>query len=426
MSKTKSQTKPHRTTSTFAYALLAIPLAIIGTPIYIYLPTYYGTTLDLSLGMVGLVLFLSRLGDVLSDPIVGYFNDKALQHFGSNKILLIVGITILSFSFYALIHPPLSYTLLWLFMETTLLYFSWSLITIPYLSWVPQLTSDSYQLTKINAYREFLSIIGILLALLFPVIFKVDAFPFETLELLFGLFVFLIVPLLFLVLWRVRPNYPKTTKSYRFNDIVQLYKNHPSLRRLQFAYFINTLANALPASLFLLYVNLVLREKEQTGLSLLIYFIAGVIALPFWTKLSKSIGKKQTWIYSMSLASSAFIFVPLLNEGDLIYFLIITIISGFSVAADMTFPTSLQNDHIHQLHDHSSHMTGMLFSIWTTVTKLAFAVAIGLGFMLLEAVHFDPQQPNENGLLMLALLYGLFPVIFKVLAIFLIKNNKTL
>lgn len=425
MSKTKLQTnlKP---TSTFSYALLAIPLAIIGTPIYIYLPTYYGSTLGLSLGMVGLVLFLSRLGDVLSDPIVGYFNDKALQYLDSNKSLLIVGLAILGLSFYALIHPPLSHTLLWLFVGTTLLYFGWSLITIPYLSWVPQLTSDSYQLTKINAYREFLSIVGILLALLFPVIFDVDALPFETLELLFRLFIFLIVPLLFLVLWKVHPNYPKITKSYRFNDIIKLYKNYPTLRNLQFAYFVNTLANALPASLFLLYVDLVLGEKTQTGLLLLVYFIAGVIALPFWTKLSKSIGKKQTWIYSMSLASSAFIFVPFLNEGDFIYFLIITVVSGFSVAADMTFPTSLQNDSIHELHDNSSHMTGMLFGIWTTVTKLAFAVAIGLGFMLLEAVHFDPQLPNENGLAMLALLYGLFPVIFKVLAIIIMKSNKTL
>lgn len=419
MSKTESQTKTN-----FIYGLLAIPLAIIGTPIYIYLPTYYTTTVGLSIGAVGAILFLSRLGDVISDPIVGYLNDKALKYFNSNKLLLIFGLLILALSFYGLIHPPESYTLLWLFLGTTFLYFGWSLITIPYLSWVPQLTKESYQLTKINAYREFLSIIGILLALLFPVIFKVDALPFETLELLFQLFMILILPLLILALWQIKPNYPKVTKHYSFQEIVNVYKNFPYLRRLQFAYFINTLANALPATLFLLYVSLVLGEAEQTGVLLLVYFVAGILALPLWTKLSKKIGKKKTWLYSMSLASLAFVFVPFLEEGDFVYFLIITIISGFSVAADMTFPTSIQNDTVHELGETSEHMTGMLFSIWTTVTKLAFAVAIGLSFILLELVSFDANNPNENGLLMLALLYGLFPVLFKILAIVVMQKSR--
>jgi len=418
MSKTESQTKTN-----LIYGLLAIPLAIIGTPIYIYLPTYYSTTVGLSIGAVGAVLFLSRLGDVISDPIVGYLNDKALKHFNSNKLLLIFGLFILALSFYGLIHPPESYTLLWLFLGTTFLYFGWSLITIPYLSWVPQLTNDSYQLTKLNAYREFLSIIGILLALLFPVIFAVDALPFETLELLFTLFMVLIVPLTLLALWQVKPKYPKVAKPYSFTEVVNVYKNFPYLRHLQFAYFINTLANALPATLFLLFVSLVLGEAEQTGLLLLVYFVAGILALPMWTKVSKRIGKKQTWIYSMALASLAFVFVPFLEKGDFIYFLIITIISGFSVAADMTFPTSIQNDTVHELGETSEHMTGMLFSIWTTVTKLAFAVAIGLGFALLEMVNFDTNNPSENGLLILALLYGFFPVVFKVLAIFVMQKK---
>ncbi|HHH55438.1 MAG TPA: MFS transporter, partial [Bacteroidetes bacterium] len=85
---------------------------------------------------------------------------------------------------------------------------------------------------------------------------------------------------------------------------------------------------------------------------------------------------------------------------------------------------SIQNDTVHELGENSEHMTGMLFSIWTTVTKLAFAVAIGLSFILLELVSFDANNPNETGLLMLALLYGLFPVVFKGLAIVMMLPTK--
>jgi len=65
----------------------------------------------------------------------------------------------------------------------------------------------------------------------------------------------------------------------------------------------------------------------------------------------------------------------------------------------------------------------MLFSIWTTVTKLAFAVAIGLSFILLDLVEFDANNPNDSGLLMLALLYGLFPVVFKGVAILVMRRG---
>lgn len=58
------------------------------------------------------------------------------------------------------------------------------------------------------------------------------------------------------------------------------------------------------------------------------------------------------------------------------------------------------------------------------MTKLAFAVAIGLSFILLDLVEFDANNPNDSGLLMLALLYGLFPVVFKGVAILVMRREK--
>ncbi|WP_309500143.1 MFS transporter [Sulfurovum sp.] len=75
---------------------------------------------------------------------------------------------------------------------------------------------------------------------------------------------------------------------------------------MQAAFLLNSLANALPATLFLFYVQLVLQEPSNTGPLLLLFFISGILGLPFWTMLAKKIGKRKTWQASMVLASAAF------------------------------------------------------------------------------------------------------------------------
>ncbi|WP_298219848.1 MFS transporter, partial [Halothiobacillus sp.] len=48
-----------------AYGATGLPLAIMGIPLYVYLPPFYAQQLGLGLGAVGLALMISRLWDVI-------------------------------------------------------------------------------------------------------------------------------------------------------------------------------------------------------------------------------------------------------------------------------------------------------------------------------------------------------------------------
>ena len=62
--------------------------------------------------------------------------------------------------------------------------------------------------------------------------------------------------------------------------------------------------------------------------------------------------------------------------------------------------------------------TGFYFAIWNMATKLAVALAVGIGFPLLDVFGFLPKGDNAPlALLALAALYGLFPVLFKLGAV---------
>ncbi len=186
------------------------------------------------------------------------------------------------------------------------------------------------------------------------------------------------------------------------------------------AFFTNSLANALPATLFLFFVSLVLQTPEQTGAFLLLYFVSGLVALPVWLYLAKIWGKKRIWIVSMVLASVAFGFVPLLESGDGLYFMIITLVSGFSLGADMALPAAIQADIAQRLEGNGQRLTGVLFGFWAMLTKLSLAFAVGISFGLLGLIGFDPDLPTSSSLSLLSLLYGMAPVLFKGAAIYFI------
>ena len=58
------------------------------------------------------------------------------------------------------------------------------------------------------------------------------------------------------------------------------------------------------------------------------------------------------------------------------------------------------------------------------LTKFALALAVGIGFVILGAVGFDPNAPTPMALSTLALLYGGAPVFFKMIAFWIMKGYR--
>jgi len=399
------------------YSLLAIPLAIIGLPLYIYLPTFYVKDVGIDVAVVGALLFVARLTDIFTDPFFGYLSDKSVERFSSRKPVMVVGSFILIVSFYALVNPDLDYPKSWLFCFSVLVYIGWSMINIPYLTWSSELTSDYDDKTILNSSREFFAIIGVLIALIVPYLYKVSENAQETLSILFISFLLFFVPFFVLGMQKIIINTTVTRSRFSFARIVRVYKNIPDLKFLQIGYFFNNLANALPATLFLLFIELVIEEKELSGFVLILYFLAGVVALPFWYRLANIIGKKKAWIFSILLAVSAFVFVPFLEAGDLTAFIIISLVSGLSLGADMALPTSIQSDVVQKTQFFDLSISGLLFGIWTMITKFTLALAVALSFIVLGFFDFEASEPTASSLFVLSFLYGLVPVFLKIISL---------
>jgi len=402
------------------YALPAMPLALLGLPLYVYLPTFYAQDIGLGIFGVGIVLLVARLFDMLLDPVIGYWSDR----YFSRKALMFTGMLFLLFGFYYLTHPAEDANYLWLLSFSLLVYFGWSLLSIPYYAFGADLGESYEQNTHYASFRELFNIMGVLLALLIPYIYGVAENPSESLLLMNSVIFILLPVMLFVFFTKVDSKILKNNLQSFMEAYLHFTQELKNSKYLFGAFFLNSFANAVPATLFLLYVELVIGAKEQAGLLLLIYFFAGIFALVFWNYLARKTSKKTAWIFSMLNAIVFFSFVPFLGEGDFTYFLLITIFSGMSLGADMALPASMQADVAQNSANSSSELGGTLFGFFAMLTKLSLAFGVGVSFGILGFFDFIPINPNESSLLVLTLLYGILPIILKIAAIIILLRYK--
>jgi Na+/melibiose symporter-like transporter len=206
-------------------------------------------------------------------------------------------------------------------------------------------------------------------------------------------------------------------------SIRTLIDNKPFLRLLS-AWFINGIANGIPAVLFFLYLENILGTTEsQRAIYITLYFGSTVLAMPFWLHLSKLVGKHKIWCWAMSIAIVTFVSVIFIPEGSFIYFGIICIITGMCLGADLSLPPAIQADVVdYDTLKFRKQRAGLLFSLWGMSTKLALAISVGFAFPTLEILGFNAGDPTEQGKIALILIYALVPVILKVIAVVIIWN----
>ena len=410
-----------RTLILAAYGAPALPLAALTLPVYIFLPTFYAETLGLGLASVGLALLMARLWDVVTDPLVGYLSDRTRTAIGRRRPWVIAGAPLVLTAVWFLLVPGEGVGLAYLLGWSLALYLGWTMMILPLSAWGAELSPDYNERSRIAAFREGFILTGALCALGLPAVlgYAGSAEIGSALEAI-ALFVVVLLPPAMVALLALTPE-PKPTAwhSRGLRGGWAVIRDNRPFRRLISAYLLNGVANGLPATLFLLFVDHVLERPEQAGLLLAVYFASGVVAIPLWLRLSYRYGKHKVWCGAMIWACANFIWVPLLGPGDLPWFIAICVLTGVALGADLVLPSSMQADVVDlDTVESGQQRTGLFFAMWGMVTKLALAVAVGLAFPILDAVGFEEGgEKDATSLLALAMLYGLLPVILKAAAI---------
>lgn len=403
------------------YGLPALALAVPTLPAHVLVPTFYAQSLGLGLTATGIAIFAARAIDVFADPLVGYASDRV----GRRKPFIGIGAIIAAIALLAVFSPPGGVGAIYLGLWYALLYIGWSLVMVPYTAWGAELSGDYSERSRIASWREGLGLVGIAIAASLPAILQEIGWPLSGAMMGTALVAICLgIPTLFLLLRYVPEPARMVQAPLPWRQSWQAIGSNSPFRRLLAAWFINGVANGLPAGLFPLFITLTLgADERQLGIVLLVYFAAALISLPVWLWLLRRVDKHRLWCGAMLAAIFAFLAVPLLPFGSVAAFTGICVITGFALGADLALPPALQADvvDLDRLH-HGAERAGLFFALSSMSAKLSATLAVGVAFPVLGWFGLDLDASPELGVgtratFVLAVIYAWVPCVFKLIAV---------
>lgn len=392
-----------RRSEVMRYGLLGLPLAFGALPIYLFVPDLYGRSGLLSLTVIGMVLLATRLIDAIADPCFGWMIDRYPRKRALYAALLPFGV-----GFFALFTPiqNLVEPVVWLFLALTCCTLGFSGAMIAYQAWGGDIGTNSAERLSLTGAREAFMLAGVVIAAVIPTL--VSEQPLVGMQSLpWFLAIFLAIAIL--VVWFI-PAGLQQRIDQPFWSRIQAAWSDQIYRRLLLVFFINGVASAFPATLFVFYVADVLQAPNMTGLLLGAYFLSAALSVPGWVRIAQRVGRPVTWAIAMILAMAAFCSAAFLGAGDWIIFLGICLVSGVAVGTDLTIPASMVAD----LGERKG-ATGVYFGIWNLVAKINLALAAGIALPLLAALGYTPGMTSHQDILILA--YVALPLFVKFLAL---------
>ena len=407
--------------SYFIYALNALPLALIVFPLFVFVGEHYSSSLGVSLLGIGIIFLFVRLLDGFLDPLVGLLSDKFSFSMGRRKFWLVISLPITTLSVWGLFAADESgqFSIQYFSVNIVLLTIGLSLFGPPYYSLGAELSKEYLERSKIAFLREGFFLLGTISAAL---IYALSDGSTEALKNI-ALAVIILHPItIFFSLIFVKESSEKNNIE-GYIGFINIFETIITERRVQkflLSQFFNSAANGIPGALFAFFVIHRLGREDLVGPLMLVYLISGVIGVPIWIFLGRFIPKTKLWCFSIISSIFIFFLVFFVGNNDVFLFIMICILTGLSVSADMALPTSIQADLLDEdFKKTGSNRSGGFFSILSVINKTSAAVSGAFVLLFLHYIDFDPMGDNKaDTLFYLTCLYALAPIILKLLPLF--------
>ncbi len=394
------------------YGLMALPLAFVALPLYVFLPNYYARSFGLPLASLGVLLLLARVADALIDPLLGRWVDRLFARSQAQVLRFsAVAALLLAAGFIALFFPPVREhgdLLVWAACALLVCYLGYSALTLVQQSWGALLGGDAPLRSRIVAWREGLGLAGVILASMAP--------------LAWGLPVNAAILCLALVLgwlaWTAAPApvLAPAPASAQADAGLQVFAplRYKPFRALLAVFLANGIASALPATLILFFVQ----DRLQAPASmepwfLASYFLAAALGMAPVSRLVARWGLQALWLASMGLSVAVFAWAAQLGSGDSLPFIAICMLSGLCMAADLTVPGAMLAGLINSQPE-PGRDSGIYWGWWNMAAKLNLALAAGLALPLLSFAGYEPGSRSEEALRSITWAYCVLPCLLKL------------
>lgn len=374
--------------------------------------------------MWGILFFIPRIFDALSDPIMGFISDNTRSKWGRRRHYVFIGAIIMGISFIAMwqLHRENSltfnfvYFLIWSFV----FYLGLTIFSVPYVAMGYEMSDNFDERTQIMAIAQWIGQWAWVIAPWFWVVmYDPTWFPnpdtaTRTLAVWVGVActILAIVPAVFIKSKSTLNDTslrPVTWSGMKHSlvEILSSFKQafgYQEFRRICVATFFifNSFNTVSSFSFFIIVYYLFNGSTADAGIWPTLFGCVGalatiVVVIPVVAKLSAKYGKKTTFIISQTISLIGyillwFLFVP----GKPYLFLFALPLFSFGIGSLFTIMMSMTADicDLDELHS-GKRREGIFGAIYWWMVKVGFAVAGMLSGIILTYVGFDASLTTQ-------------------------------
>lgn len=386
-----------------------------------YLMVFYTDVFGISAAIVGTMFLVTRIWDAFVDPVVGVVADRTESKWGKFRpFLLWLAVPFGIIGILTFTTPDLEPTakIVYAFVTYSLMMVVYSAINVPYASLLGVMSPDPKDRNVLSTFRMAFAYLGSFAALFF--FMKVVEYfggasdsPIETQQTAWTkavscfaiVCVFLFLGCFLLTRERIRPI--KTEENSVSDDLKDLVKNRPwwillgagvaalvfnSIRDGATVYYFKYFIEESDANKVGIFGSTFALSALYLGLGQLANIIGVVLAAP----VSNVIGKKNTYLGAMALATGLSVIFYWFDKDQLTLIFVFQIL--ISICAGAIFPLlwSMYAD----CADYSelttgNRATGLIFSSSSMSQKFGWAIGSAVTGWLLAAFGFQPNMAQS-------------------------------
>lgn len=395
-----------------AYALPTLSIYFLFGPITV-LQGIYAKYFGLSLTSIASVIFITRIFDVITDPLVGYASDRYYAYRKSRKIFILIGSVSMIISSWFLYVPygfgggdssqvvSWNYFLVW----SLIFYFSFTLFEIPHITWGGALARRSSDKNRIYSFRTLGVYIGSLLFFIVPLYpgFSSQEITPETLKWAVIISGILMIPINF-ICYKYVPDaiihhieikdISNSEKAPPPRLLINLICKNTPMLIFTAAHICTGAGWGMYFALIFLFADSYLGVGESFAIIFLASMIIGVFTIKFWHQLGLSNDKRVVWAQGMVVVAIGLAGLGVLTPGSsvvLVLFFMTLVYIGFTAFGIMV-PSLLSDIIDYSNWKFNTNHQGSYFALYSFVNKVTIALGGAVGFFVAGFYGFDPSQ----------------------------------
>ena len=400
----------------------------------------------------GVIQFLPRIFDAITDPIMGFISDNTRSKWGRRRQYVFIGAILMGIAYVAMwqLHEAdgVVYNFIYFLGWSLVFFLGLTIFSVPYVAMGYEISEDFHERTQIMAIAQFIGQWAWVIAPWFWVILYDPAwFPEGAAQGVRDLSIWVAIPCTIFALIPAifikskstldRTDFVPISAAQVIRSVKDIFVSaFQAFRIKQFrqiagaTFLIFNSFNVIAAYTFLIIVHYLFNsDPASAGVWPALHGSVGALVttflvIPVVAQMSKHMGKKKAFIVSQLISIIGyilfwFLFVP----GKPHLFLYALPFHSFGIGSLFTIMMSMTADvcDLDELQT-GKRREGVLGAVYWWMVKLGYGIAALLGGFILSVVGFDANDVTESAITGMRSFYSLLPIAGVLGAILIMKN----